>query len=219
MIKHANHVVTSSPDLNEDCLKLNKYNKSTYISSSLDEERFLPSRNISRKITLGWTGTFSTFKYFQLIEPILIQAQREHDIGITVIGNFEYESDDLDLSILQWSLDSEISDLATIDIGLYPLDSSEWVGGKSGLKAIQYMAMGIPFVASNLGINSQLFSDGQSGFLASSDDEWKQKLTTLINDSALRKSMGINARMHFLNNYSQRHISVKYLDILQEEIG
>ena len=81
------------------------------------------------------------------------------------------------------------------------------------------MAMGIPFVASNLGINSQLFSDGQSGFLASNDEEWTQKITTLINDSALRKRMGINARMHFLNNYSQRCISVKYLDILEEVIG
>ena len=218
LIKYSDHVITSAPDLNIHTKKINKFNNSTYISSSLSEKRFLPSARLGKKITLGWTGTFTTFKYFQLIEPVLKRVQDDFDIKITVIGNFKYQSKTLDMHVMQWNPESEIEDLSTFDIGLYPLNNSEWVGGKSGLKAIQYMAMGIPFVASNLGINSQLFPDGQAGFLVASDKEWYNRLAELINDSVLRRDMGINARMHFLNNYSQEHISVKYLSILSEEL-
>lgn len=218
LIRNANHVITSSSDLNEDCKKRNKFANSTYISSSLDHKRFIPALRNQKKITIGWTGTYSSFKYFKLIEPILCSLKSKYNFHVTVIGNFEYANKNLDIEIIQWNLDSEIDDLSKIDIGIYPLDESEWVGGKSGLKAIQYMAMGIPFVASNLGINSKLFIDGESGFLASSDKEWAEKLSILLSDRDLRKSMGLNARMHFLNNYSHEHISSKYLKILTEQI-
>ncbi len=92
-----------------------------------------------------------------------------------------------------WSSASEVTDLQRIDIGLYPLPDEEWVLGKSGLKALQYMALGIPTVATAVGANFRVIEDGVSGFLVRSDSEWIDALSRLIDDPELRLRIGQNA--------------------------
>ena len=74
LTKHSNHVITSSPFLNQTCMKINKYNACTYITSSVNTNRFVPSQPKDPEkslITLGWTGTFSSKPYLEEIEDIL----------------------------------------------------------------------------------------------------------------------------------------------------
>ena len=71
---------------------------------------------------------------------------------------------------------SEVQDLQEIDIGLYPLPDEEWVLGKSGLRALQYMGLGIPIVTTKIGANSRIIQDGENGFLVSDQKEWKDRL-------------------------------------------
>ena len=168
LIHQSDAVITSSPDLEQQCAHINKNSRAKYITSSVNVSRYLPALGqFYSKVCIGWTGTISSLPYLRYLEPVLLQLSQIRDFKLLVIGNFDYSFDGLDLDVLQWNKHSEIADLGRIDIGIYPLPSTDWVGGKSGLKAIQYMAMQIPVVASNVGNTPNVVVDNCNMFLNS----------------------------------------------------
>ena len=107
-----------------------------------------------------------------------------------------------------------------MDIGLYPLPlDEEWVNGKSGLKALQYMALGIPAIASNIGCNDRVIEQGVSGFLVTSREEWIEKLVLLMNDPTLRKQIGLAGRERVEKMFSVKANAPVYLSILNKVIN
>jgi len=221
LIERADHVITSSPFLNDYCLSLNLNKACTYISSSVDTDRFLPVNSYSNenKVTIGWTGTFSSKVYLDLLRNVFLELAKRCDFRLRIIGNFEYELPEVDLEVIQWTKENEVADLQGIDIGIYPLIQDEWILGKSGLKAIQYMAFGLPTVATNVGTTPRIISHMENGWLVKTDGEWIEALETLINDAALRRKLGEAARESVENNYSIRVIKSQYISIINNLIG
>jgi len=97
-----------------------------------------------------------------------------------------------------------------------PLLDDEWSKGKGGYKILQYMAMGIPCVASPVGVNKEIIKDGASGFLATTQDEWVEKLSSLIGDRALRLRMGREGREIAREQYSYEKNLSKLVSILEK---
>jgi glycosyltransferase involved in cell wall biosynthesis len=221
LIKHADHVVTSSPFLNDYCLKFNTNKACTYISSSVDTDRFFPTNSYCNegKVTIGWTGTFSSKVYLDLLRNVFLELNRRVDFKLRIIGNFDYEFPEIDLEVVHWTSEHEVRDLQAIDIGVYPLAQDEWVLGKSGLKAIQYMAFGLPTVATNIGTTPMIIDHMKSGWLVNSDKEWVDALETLIRDPGARRNMGESARVTVQEKYSRHKIKSIYLSILKEQKG
>lgn len=221
LIKTADHVITSSPFLNDYCLGINCKKACTYISSSVDTDRFLPANSYSnhKKITIGWTGTFSSKIYLDLLRDVFFTLNTRQDFKLRVIGNFNYNLPGIDLEVIQWTKEKEMEDLQGIDIGIYPLVQDEWVLGKSGLKAIQYMAFGLPTVATNVGTTPRIIRHMQNGWLVKTDEEWIDALETLIKNPELRRGMGEAARLTVLENYSTHVIESTYLSILNKLTG
>lgn len=218
LIKTADHVITSSPFLNDYCLGLNEKNSCTYISSSVDTDRFLPVNSYSNdsKVTIGWTGTFSSKVYLELLRNVFLELKKRCDFKLRVIGNFQYEFPGIDLEVIQWTSAKEVEDLQGIDIGVYPLVQDEWVLGKSGLKAIQYMAFGLPTVATHVGTTPRIIQQHENGWLVKTDEEWIDALETLIKNPQLRRKLGEAARKTVLENYSTQVIKTTYLSILNK---
>jgi len=216
LIKKADHVITSSPFLNDYSIKLNEKKACTYVSSSVDTDRFIPVNryNNDKKVVIGWTGTFSSKVYLDLLKNTFIELAKRCDFKLIVIGNFDYELPGIDLEVIKWTSKNEAYDLQKIDIGIYPLPQDEWVFGKSGLKAIQYMAFGLPTVATNIGTTPLIINHHQNGWLVKSDEEWLEALVTLIKNPDLRKKLGEGARDTILKNYSKNVIGFNYLRIL-----
>lgn len=218
LIKTADHVITSSPFLNDYCLGLNNKKNCTYITSSVDTDLFLPvnSYNNKRKIVIGWTGTFSTKVYLDLLRDVFLELNKLVDFKLLVIGNFEYELPGIDLEVIQWSKEYEVSDLQRIDIGVYPLVQDDWVLGKSGLKAIQYMAFGLPTVATDVGNTPRIIQQNENGVLVKTDQEWVDALAMLVKNPELRRKLGEAARKSVMDNYSKHVIKTSYLTILNK---
>ena len=216
LIKNVDHVITSSPFLNDYCLNLNRRRACTYISSSINTEKFLPSNTYSNdnKIVIGWTGTFSSKVYLDLLADVFVRLSKKCDFKLRVIGNFQYEMKGIDLEVIQWTKKNEVKDLQGIDIGVYPLIDNQWILGKSGLKAIQYMSFGIPTVATSVGTTPKIIKHKINGWLVNNDDEWIEALQTLIENAQLRRKIGEEARLTILNNYSTNIIKLKYISIL-----
>ena len=221
LIKTADHVITSSPFLNDYCLPLNRKESCSYISSSVDTDRFLPTNLYSNdgRITIGWTGTFSSRIYLDLLRNVFMDLQKRCDFRLRVIGNFDYELPGIDLEVIQWTAEKEVEDLQGLDIGVYPLLSDDWVLGKSGLKAIQYMAFGIPTVGTNVGTTPRIIRHMENGCLVKTDFEWVEALVSLIESPELRRKLGTAARTTVLENYSKHAIKEYYLNILNKLTG
>jgi glycosyltransferase involved in cell wall biosynthesis len=131
-----------------------------------------------------------------------------------VIGNFDYELPGVDLEVVRWTKDREVADLQSFDIGVYPLPIDDWVLGKSGLKAIQYMAFGLPTVATEVGTTPLLIRNGENGILVKTEADWLDALARLIRDPALRRRLGQAARADAVRHYSTRAIAARYREAL-----
>ena len=120
----------------------------------------------------------------------------------------------MELEVLEWKKESEISDLSKIDIGLYPIHMDEWSLGKGGLKMMQYMAIGIPGVATNYGTAQYIIDNASNGFLVSTDQEWLDVLKLLIDNENLRNKVGTQGLHDLEKNYSYNAVKDLYLNIL-----
>jgi L-malate glycosyltransferase len=216
LMRHADQVITCTPHLDEFVRKFNPH--TTDISSTVDTEvRYLPKENYqSEKLTLGWSGSLSTSKYFYLLADVLKKLALKHQFNIRVIGDASVHIEGLDIEAFPWQAHTEMDLLKGIDIGLYPLPSEEWVLGKSGLKAIQYMALGIPTVATAIGANFRVIEDGVSGFLVNSEEEWINRLSELMEQPALREKIGRAARQRVEQLFSIQSNEIKYLKVLEQ---
>ncbi|NQZ77376.1 MAG: glycosyltransferase family 4 protein [Ekhidna sp.] len=191
----------------------------TIIPTTIDTEEYSPMEISGREeaICIGWSGSFSTIKHFEsALEPLKIIKEKYGDkIRFKVIGDGNYENNELQITGLPWKKDTEIEDLCDIDIGIMPLPDDAWSKGKCGLKGLQYMALGIPTIMSPVGVNAEIIEESKNGMLASSTEEWVQKLSQLIDDAALRKQMGQEGRKTVLKDFSVEANKNKWLEAFQ----
>jgi len=221
LIKNSDYVISSSPFLNDYCLDVNLRKASTFISSSVNTKYFTPKKtfNNKKKVTIGWTGTFSSKRHLDLIRDVFFELNKRIDFKLRVISNFQYDLPGIDIEVIQWTKRNEVKDLQGIDIGIYPLVQDEWVLGKSGLKAIQYMAFGLPTVATNYGTTPTIIEHMKNGWLVNTHNEWVAALEKLIKDPKLRQVLGKAARLTVKQKYSTDVIKSTYINILNKVTG
>ena len=106
------------------------------------------------------------------------------------------------MEVKTWSEATEVVDINQCDVGVMPLLDSPWEQCKCGYKLIQYMACGLPVVASHVGVNPEMIQDGENGFLARTSEEWGVALGTLLADERLRTVMGLAGRKRVERSYS-----------------
>lgn len=175
----------------------------------------------NHEICIGWTGTSTTLKHFETSISALKKIKQKYQTNVyfKVIVDFPYQLDILELKAIGWSKNTEIADLCEFDIGIMPLPDDEWSKGKCGFKGLQYMALEIPTIMSPVGVNSEIIQDSENGFLASTEDEWVEKLSLLIESPELREKMGKAGRQTVVEKYSvdsQKHNYLHYFNELLE---
>jgi glycosyltransferase involved in cell wall biosynthesis len=214
LMSKADHVITCTPYLDQ---YVRQYSANTTdISSTINTDNYIPKAEYETKapIVIGWSGSYSTSKYLLLLKDVLLRLKEHVNFRLLVIGDENFYIEGLDIEAIPWNEKSEVADLKRIDIGLYPLPNEEWVLGKSGLKALQYMALGIPTIATAIGANFRVVEDGVSGYLVKSEEEWFYSLSLLSKDIELRKRIGIRARDRIVQLYSIEANKEKYISVL-----
>lgn len=220
LIKKSDYIICSSLNLKNICNSISNKNNSYYIPPSINIHRYNRCINYDTKstIVIGWTGTFSSIKYLKVIENSLIKISEKYKIIFKVIGNFEYNNKYIPVENIIWNKKNEIDDLLSIDIGVYPLIDEEWISGKSGLKALQYMALGIPTISTKIGNITNIVEDNKDGLLVENNEiDWYSAIEKLIINNNLRKKIGNNARLKIINNYTSDNIKFKYLEIISKK--
>lgn len=168
----------------------------TVVPEAEDTKRLVPRKphENDEKIVIGWVGSSSTAKYLTLIEDALHAiCERYPNVVLRVVGG-KFESPRVRTEILDWKFEREVQQFHGLDIGIMPLPLEEWSKGKSGCKLRQYMAAGVPGVGTAIGYNLELVEHGRTGFLATTQNEWVECLSKLIENAELRNTIAESAR-------------------------
>ncbi len=155
-----------------------------------------------RPVTLGWIGSPSTWAFVKPLVPLLSQAAQRYDLALRVVGAGPQAEIPPRFSFLPWSEPEEIALIQGMDIGIMPLPDEPWARGKCGYKLIQYMACGLPVIASPVGVNSEIVDHGENGFLAATPQEWAKAIAALAGNAELRRRMGEAGRVKIERAYS-----------------
>lgn len=191
-----------------------KYNSNVIIiptTIDLNYHELKPKQN--KQLTIGWTGTHSTMKHLDIIIPIIDKLEKKYNFTFLVISDKAPSFELASLNFLCWNKETEIEDLNRIDIGIMPLYDSEWEKGKCGFKGLQYMALGIPTVMSTVGVNKEIITQNNNGFLVTNEAGWLSTLAALIEDSELRSKIGKAGKQTILNRFSVKANNKKYLNL------
>lgn len=169
----------------------------------------------SEKLNIGWTGTHSTLFQLAEIENQLGLLQKEIDFDLHVICNADPQFSSVKYQYIPWQAASEIDDLLKFDIGIMPLKNTDWERGKCGFKALQYMSLGIPVVASDVGVNNEIIAHEQNGLLIppNQPELWISALKTLLLDPQLRQKLGVAGRHTVETRYSVESNKEKYIQL------
>lgn len=196
------------------------FNPNVYLNpTTIDTTNLHVPQSISRrlsngKVTIGWTGSHSTLKYLSAVVPVLEAIEKKYpQVSFLIIADRHPHLPLKNFIFRPWSLETEISDLASMDIGIMPLPDDPWTRGKCGFKALQYMAMGIPAVISPVGFNREIVQHGVEGYWCSSDDDWTRCLEELIIDLEKRIGMGRRGRQTVEERYSVASNSANFLSL------
>jgi len=198
----ASHVMVGNPYLAEYARQVN--DRVTVIPSTINTERYQapPAKNSSGPLVIGWTGSHSTVQHLDTLRSALKKLAQRESFRLRVIGTPKYECPTVEVEAMRWRAETEPEDLSVIDIGVMPLPDDRWSKGKCGMKALQFMAMGIPTICSPVGVNTDIIQDDQNGFIAASEDEWVEKLSRLLRSRELRQRLGQAGRATVEQKYS-----------------
>lgn len=199
------------------------YNTNVALVPTTIDTDFHKPLNITKttnKVTIGWSGSITTIKHFEYALPYLTKLKNKYQdkIEFAVMGDPSYVNEELGIKGIPWTVETEVSVLNSFDIGIMPLPDDEWAKGKCGLKGLSYMACGITTIMSPVGVNNDIIEHGDNGYLASSEEEWINYLSLLIEDAALRKRIGENARNTIEKKYSVNANKELYLKELNSLI-
>lgn len=194
----------------------------TVIPTAVDTDRFVP-RAVApagpRELVVGWIGSPTTFPYLEALAPLLERVARRRPFTLKVSGAGKpVRFPSVNVEEVPWSLDQEVTLFNSCDAGVYPLTDDDWARGKCGFKAIQFMACGVPVVAAAVGVNREIIDDGRNGFLASTPDEWAEKLERLLVDAGLRERFAKAGRETIEARYSLRVTAPRLADIMQKAL-
>ena len=168
----------------------------TVLPTVLNPEEYSVGREQpTRPTDLVWIGSRSTERYLAEMIPVLKRLfDQNPGIRLKIIADFSLDATQIPILPVEWECTTEAAHLTSAHVGIAPLPEDEWTLGKCGLKTLQYMAAGLPVVASAVGVHHDLIQPGVTGFLVRTEEDWISALQCLIFDPSLRKTMGLAGR-------------------------
>jgi glycosyltransferase involved in cell wall biosynthesis len=196
----------------------------TVLPTPVDTNRYQPvsTRNVQKDtVVIGWIGSASTIGHLEMLGSVIEKLLKRYpEVIFCIIGAHDTQLKNLpNVHLKSWNYQTELADLQEFDVGIMPLLDTEFARGKCGYKILQYMAVGIPSVASPIGANTEIINHGVNGFLAQSDDDWVEILSRLIESVDLRGRIGLEARRTVMQNYSYDVVAPQFAGLLRDVVA
>jgi glycosyltransferase involved in cell wall biosynthesis len=219
VMRHATSVVAGNDYLADYARQAGARNIEI-LPSVVDIERYSLKQKEKTEFRIGWIGSPVTAPFLGLINVALEQVAKNIDAHLVLVGSGDDDPlPNIRKEIIPWSEESQVNHIQSFDVGIMPLPDAPFERGKCGYKLIQYMACGLPVIASPVGANTKIVEQGKTGFLASSNAEWVTALGTLYHDSQVRNAFGQAGRKKVEAEYSLQVAAPRLLEILTGAIS
>ncbi len=181
-----------------------------------DEHHNTTTDHSNHKFIIGWTGSHSTMRYLEELAFVMEELERKFDFEFHVICDVPPKFKLKSLKYIKWSKQAEIDDLLNFNIGLMPLANEEWAKGKCGFKALQYMALGIPAVVSDDGVNAEIVDHDVNGCVCKTHADWIFYLSKLISEPDYLKRLSSKTREKIIAHYSLQSNKKNFVGLFNE---
>lgn len=191
------------------------------VPSIVDTRKFAyqPFAEDLERICIGWSGSPTTLKNIKLVEKPLQKLSEKNIADLHFIGGTDFGLENVRYTAQKWDGATEVEDLRRIQIGLVPLPENSWNRYKFIMKTAQYMALGIVPVGTPMASNTEVIRHGENGFLAATDAEWIEHLTTLVKDDKLRNEMSARAAREAQEKYSLEANTPKIIEAFKAALS
>jgi len=168
---------------------------------------------------LVWIGSRSTLKQLARLRPALEAIGRQvPGARLRVIADAPLALEHLAVENVPWSREAEGRLLAECDVGIAPLPDTPYTRSKCGFKVLQYMAAGLPVVASPVGIHADYVRPEETGLHASGEAEWVEAIRRLSGDAALCERMGRAGRRRVEREFDVRVLATRVVGLVAETL-
>lgn len=214
LVARADRIIAGSSALATAVADINR--RVTVVPTSVDTDVLTPApRPRNPSPVVGWIGSPSTAPYLAAAGPALRRLARRRSFVLRVVGGTPPALPGVEVEIRPWDHRRELADLRGFDVGIMPLPDTDWTRGKCGLKALQYMAVGVPAVCSPVGATREILRHGREGFLAPTVASWEEPLERLLDDASLRDRLGGAGRARVEERYSVRANAPRLAEVLE----
>jgi glycosyltransferase involved in cell wall biosynthesis len=187
----------------------------TEVSAPIDTTIYRPGPGPQdgREKVLGWIGSPGTTYLLEELMPSLELLTAEVPVRLLNVGGRPVQSKRIPVENIAWSLDAELAALHRMDAGLMPLNRLPFNEGKLGYKIVQYLAAGVPVLASDAGLNPAVVRDGQTGLIYRDGDvrHFVEQGRRLLLDAPSRERMARAARREAEERYDLGVLSKAYI--------
>jgi glycosyltransferase involved in cell wall biosynthesis len=170
--------------------------------------------------TIAWIGTPVTYRYLELHADALRAMSNAVDFELLIIATSKLAKSAIPgvrMRFADWSESQEGELLARCHVGIMPLPTNDaFAAGKSAFKLIQYLAAGLPAIASPVGENLRVLRPGETGFFAETAQAWADCLIRLYNDNT-REQFSVAARS-LAYEYSTQKYATIYAQFLKNSL-
>jgi glycosyltransferase involved in cell wall biosynthesis len=201
-----------------------------FVPTTIQTKAFQLPRTEEPVPVVGWVGDgaahTANLQYFAnllaairpALPPFRLRLVGIRSCKAVVETAFDFMRDSVDL--IDWVAPAEIPRvIERFSVGIMPLVPGAFNEGKSGLKLVEYLAAGVPVIASDIGENRYIVCPPHHGFLATNNDEWKQGLTSLLGDDFRGRQMGAVGRAFVQEKYDRDSIYSALLVKLEDKVG
>jgi glycosyltransferase involved in cell wall biosynthesis len=208
------HVVVGNSILADYARRYNP--QVTVIPSSVDTNHYQPAARSTpaKRIVVGWTGSSTSQTYLEMFAPVLRDIIAACDLELRVHSDREPVLPGIPFVWRPWKAETEVEEVAEFDIGIMPMPDDKWTRGKCAMKALLYMATGIPTICSAVGTNCEVIQHGKNGLLAATPDDWSTQLKLLATSPELRAQLGAAGRLTVEEKYSMLSCATAFADVV-----
>ena len=180
------------------------------IPLALDTDLWKPLEKKNTPVRIGWAGAPHNLHHLERLDALLGQIP---DIELHVFSGKRPHMN-MPYTYYPYEEITQIPFIQNLDIGLLPLSNEEFSLGKSPIKAIQYIACGVPVIGNVYGATEAILKNDFS-IAVESEKEWIEALKKLASDPLLRQSMAVKARAFALQHHSFKSALNQLLKLLK----
>ncbi len=185
------------------------------VPMALNGTTWYPEKSPKNQIIIGWTGAPVNLPYLKEILPsIKAVLQSFGSCRFLIHCGKDPAWQDIEYSYVPFVPGSEPEIVRSFDIGLLPLPDNPFSDGKSPIKALQYLASGVPVICSKTLACENLFKDQRVALFSENLTEWRTNLQMLCQDSEYRKLISSKGLKFFEENHDLPEVSQQILGLL-----